>query len=261
MEAHWENSSSNSIVQVILEAATETTKNQIEALISGETVEKALIPELTYTDLNSKDEEERQTYLWSVLYAAGYLTNAGKPENGFHKLMIPNREVLGIYEKRIRSWFKLKTISDTGRWKDFCDAVKAGDSAGVQNLLNEFMADSISIRDTFVKKEMKENFYHGMILGLLRAEGSWSLKSNAESGMGYTDIRLEIPPAKTGCVIEVKYAENGQYGQACAKAMEQIEEGGYADALRQDGMRIIHKYGIACYKKGCRISYSKEESS
>ncbi len=108
MEAHWENSSSNAIVRNILETATETTKSQIESLISGERVEKVLIPELTYTDLDSKDQDVRQTYLWSVLYATGYLTDAGKPEHGVHKLVIPNQEVRGIYEKRIRSWFKVK---------------------------------------------------------------------------------------------------------------------------------------------------------
>lgn len=259
MEAHWENSSSNAIIRDILKTATQTAKDQIEALISGEAAEKVLIPELTYPDLDSEDEEERQTYLWSVLYAAGYLTDVGKPENGVHKLVIPNREVRGIYEKRIRSWFKQRVLSDTGRWKRFCKAMKSGDAAEVEYLLNEFMSDSISIRDTCVKKEMKENYYHGMLLGLLRAEGSWIVRSNAESGVGYTDIILEVPPEKTGCVIEVKYAENGQYEQSCARAMKQIEEDGYAGRLRQDGMRIIHKYGIACYKKSCKISYCREE--
>ena len=258
MESHWENSSSNAIIQDILATATETTKSQIEALISGEVIEKVLIPELTYTDLDSEDEEARQTYLWSVLFATGYLTDAGKPENGFHKLMIPNREVLGIYEKRIRSWFKKKIISDTGRWKKFCEAIKSGDVEDVQELFNEFMSDSISIRDTFAKKEMKENFYHGMLLGLLQAEGSWSVRSNVESGVGYTDIRLEIPSAKTGCIIEVKYAEKGRYDQACAEAMKQIEDAGYIQILRQDGIQTIHKYGIACYKKSCRIEYGLE---
>ena len=172
--------------------------------------------------------------------------------------MIPNREVLGIYEKRIRSWFKVKVMRDTDRWKDFCDAVKTGAYEEVRKLFNEFMADSISIRDTYVRKEMKENFYHGMLLGLLRAEGSWNVKSNVESGTGYTDILLEIPAAGIGCVIEVKYAENGKFDQACASAMEQIEKGAYVDALKQDGMRTIHKYGIACYKKTCRITYCLE---
>ena len=258
MEAHWENSSSNAIVQDILETATATTKNEIEALISGESVEKVLIPELTYTDLNSDDSEIRQSYLWSVLYATGYLTDASLPKNGVHKLVIPNREVLGIYTKRIRSWFKVKTVSDTTGWKAFCTAVKAGEYEEVERLFNAFMSDSISIRDTYVKKEMKENFYHGMLLGLLRAEGSWSVRSNAESGVGYTDIRLEIPITRVGCIIEVKYAENGRYDHACAKAMEQIENDGYIESLKQDGIQTIHKYGIACYRKTCRISYCLE---
>lgn len=258
MEAHWENSSSNAIVQDILVNATETTKGQIEALISGETVEKVLVPELTYMDLDSEDRDVRQTYLWSVLFATGYLTDAAEPENGIHKLVIPNREIQGIYEKRIRSWFKVKITGDTTRWKKFCEAVKEGEAVEMQQLFNEFMSDSISIRDTCVKKEMKENFYHGMLLGLLQVEGSWRIRSNAESGIGYTDIRLEIPSMKIGCVIEVKYAENGKYDQACAKAMKQIEDDGYAEALKQDGMQIIHKYGIACYKKSCKISYRLE---
>lgn len=255
MEAHWENSSSNAIVQDILENATETTKSQIEALISGEIVEKVLAPELTYTDLGSKDAEVRQTYLWSVLFATGYLTDAGKTENGVHKLVIPNREVRGIYEKRIRSWFKVEIISDISRWKSFCEAVKTGDYLEVQRLFNEFMAVSISIKDTYARKEMKENFYHGLLLGLLRAEGSWSVKSNAESGIGYTDIRLEVPGRKVGCVIEVKYAEDGKFDQACEAALKQIEYGGYAETLKQDGMQMIHKYGIACFKKSCKVGY------
>ncbi len=259
MEAHWENSSSNEIVQDILATATETTKSQIEALISGEAVEKVLIPELTYTDLGSEDEDVRQTYLWSVLFATGYLTDAGKPENGVHRLVIPNREVLGIYEKRIRSWFKKKIVSDTSRWNHFCEAVRHGEAEDVERLFNDFMAESISIRDTYVRKDMKENFYHGMLLGLLRAEGSWSVRSNAESGEGYTDIRLEVPLSKTGCIIEVKYAEDGRYEQTCAKAMEQIENDGYSEGLKQSGIKIIHKYGIACYKKNCKISYCMEE--
>ena len=258
MESHWENSSGNAVVQAIVASAAETTKSQIEALISGESVEKLLIPELTYTDLDSEDPEERQTYLWSVLFAAGYLTDADMPINGVHKLIIPNREVRGIYEKKIRFWFKIKVTSDTSRWKQFCGVLKAGEYKEVERLFNEFLALSISIRDTYVRKEMKENFFHGMLLGLLRAEDSWIVTSNAESGLGYTDIRLEIPILKTGCVIEVKYAENGKYDQACIAAMEQIENNGYAQSLKQDGMLTIHKYAIACFKKSCKVAYRLE---
>lgn len=258
MEGHWENSSSNGIIQTMIENSTATTKAQIEALISGHEVEKVLVPELTYTDLDSKDEEIRQTYLWSVLLATGYLTQAGMSQNGLQKLVIPNKEVQGIYEKKIRSWFKIKIISNTERWRKFCIAVKSGDAAGVQELFNSFMADSISIRDTCVKKRMKENFYHGMLLGLLQAEESWIVKSNRESGIGYLDIQLEVPTERTGCVIEVKYAEQGAFDSACQEAMRQIDECGYVALLKQDGMERIHKFGIACYKKSCKVIYDLE---
>lgn len=258
MRPHWENSSSNAIVKDILEDATESTKEEIEALISGEAVEKEIIPELTYTDLDSEDAGTRQTYLWSVLYSTGYLTDAAKPEGRIHKLVIPNKEIRKIYEDRIRSWFRIKVTSDTKRWERFCRAVKSGDAETVQELFGAFLSESISIRDTAVRKDKKENFYHGMFLGLLRAEGSWAVKSNAESGAGYSDILLIVPPEKTGCVIEVKYAENGAFDAALREAMEQIETHEYTGLLRQKGMETIHKYGLACYRKTCRVAYEKE---
>lgn len=258
MESHWENSSSNSIIRDILENATEVTKMEIEALISGETVEKEIIPELTYTDLDNKNVTIRQTYLWSVLYATGYLTDAGKPEGGRHRLMIPNKEIHRIYENKIRTWFEDQVTGDTGRWERFCKAVKTGDAETVQELFNAFLSESISIRDTAVRKEKKENFFHGLFLGLLRAEGSWIVKSNAESGTGYSDILLIAPREKTGCVIEVKYAENGAFDAALKEATEQIETHEYTAFLRQEGMETIHKYGLACYRKTCRVAYEKE---
>lgn len=258
MESHWENSSSNVIVQDIIENATETTKTEIEALISGECVEKALIPELTYTDLDSKDVDIRQTYLWSVLFASGYLTDAREPENGRHRLVIPNREVLGIYEKKIHSWFKVRSTENTAGWKRFCESIRNGDAEEFQAVFNEFLEESISIRDTCVRKEMKENFYHGILLGLLKAEGSFIVRSNAESGIGYTDIMIRIPAEKTGCIIEVKYAENGTFDSACREAMRQIEDGKYVTMLKQEGIQKIHKFGVACYKKSCRVVYSTE---
>ncbi len=258
MEAHWENSSSNGIVQDILENSNATVKDEIEALISGQCVEKALIPELTYTDLESKDYEVRQNYLWSVLFYTGYLTEAGAAKEGTHKLVIPNREVRGIFEKRIRSWFRVRVTSDTGRWECLCSAVKNGEADKVQAILNEYMEDSISIRDTCIKKEMKENFYHGMLLGLFQAQGGWIVKSNSESGVGYVDIEISVPIEKTGCIIEVKYAENGSYDATCKKAMKQIEKMGYTERLKQSGIKCIHKYGIACYRKNCKVEHKQE---
>ncbi|MCI8672686.1 MAG: AAA family ATPase [Lachnospiraceae bacterium] len=258
MEPHWENSSSNAIIRDILEDATEITKGEIEALISGEAVEKEIIPEMTYTDLDSEDAGIHQTYLWSVLYSTGYLTDAKRPEGRIHKLVIPNKEIRKIYEDRIRSWFRMKVTGDTSLWERFCKAVKTGDAETIQELFGTFLSESISIRDTAVRKEKKENFFHGLFLGLLRAEGSWIVKSNAESGTGYSDILLLIPREKTGCVIEVKYAEKGAFDAALHEAMEQIETREYTDYLRQEGMETIHKYGLACYRKTCRVSYEKE---
>lgn len=258
MRPHWENSSSNAIIRDILENATEATRGEIEELISGEAVEKEIIPELTYADLDNKNINIRQTYLWSVLYATGYLTDDGKPNGGRHRLVIPNKEILRIYENKIRTWFEDQVTGDTKRWERFCQAVKNGDAETVQELFQAFLSESISVRDTAVRKEKKENFFHGMFLGLLRAEGSWIVKSNAESGAGYSDILLIVPREKTGCVIEVKYAENGAFDAALREAMKQIETREYMDLLRREGMETIHKYGLACYRKTCRLAYEKE---
>ena len=215
MESHWENSSSNSIVKDILEHSTEATRTEMEALISGESIEKPLISGLTYSDFDNGNRQKKQMYLWSILYATGYLTDAGESAGRIHELVIPNREILGIYEEKILAWFEKKMVSKTERWQKFCTAVKEGDGNTVQVLFNSFMEESISIRDTYIRKEMKENFYHGMLLGLMRAEESWIVKSNAESGVGHMDIMLIIPSEKTGCIIEVR-SEERRVGKECA---------------------------------------------
>lgn len=256
-EAFWVNSSSNSIIQSILTDATQTTKNQIEMLISGEVIEKKIMPELTYKDLDNEDITVRETYLWSVLYATGYLTDAGRAENGLYRLKIPNREVREIYDEKIKSWYNTKIRSNTKRWQDFCAAVRNGDAAKFEELFNACMGDAISIRDTAVRKERKENFYHGMLLGILQCEGNWIVKSNQESGLGYSDILLVIPDGKIGCAIEVKYAEGGAYEAACSAAMEQMRDKRYADLLEQEGMETIYMYGVACFRKSCKVGYEK----
>ena len=253
-EAFWANSSNNYIIQDILSHATETTKEQIELLISGETIHQRIIPELTYTDLDNEDITIRETHLWSVLYAAGYLTEASEETNGdLHKLVIPNREIMQIYRDKIQSWYNINVRRDTQKWQEFCNAVKTGDAVRVQELFNSYMSRTISIRDTFVKKEMKDNFYHGMLLGILQCDGSWVIKSNQESGLGYCDILLMVPGDRTGCVIELKYAENGAFDAACNEAMNQIAMKKYTDYLQQEGMVSIYSYAVACYKKSCKV--------
>ena len=256
-EAYWANSSSNYIVQEILSHASETTKSQIEALISGETIVQRIIPELTYPELENDDITLRETYLWSVLYATGYLTKTIEQpvlsDSSLYQLRIPNREILQIYRDKIQSWYNITVRKDTQKWQDFCNAVKTGNAAEVQALFNSYMSRSISIRDTFVKKEMKENFYHGMLLGILQCDSSWVVKSNQESGLGYCDLLLLVPGEKIGCAIELKYAEQGAYDATCAEALAQINAQHYTQYLRQEGMETVYIYGIACYKKSCKV--------
>ena len=263
LEPYWANSSSNYIIRELLENPTAATQTDLEKLISGEPVTKTIIPELTYADFDTDDEELRQNYVWSVLYATGYLTDA----KDYHRLessletrqlIIPNREIQKIYETQIRTWFRKKTRRHTEEWEEFCGALLSGDAPKLQERLNGFLAQSISIRDTFVRKEYKENFYHGLVLGLLKADGRWSVQSNAESGIGYTDIQVIAYSRKTGCTIEIKYAENGNFDAACREAMQQIEDNDYASVLRLEDIQTIHKYGIAFYKKACRVQYRKD---
>lgn len=257
-ESYWVNSSGNSIIRNILNGATQTTKAQLEALISGEVIEKKITPELTYKDLNDKNVNVREAYLWSVMYATGYLTEIEKTAGGLSRLKIPNREIREIYDEKILEWFATGVQSNTAQWKNFCTAIKTGDITAIQNIFNDIMAASISIRDTFSRKERKENFYHGMLLGILQCEGEWDVSSNLESGIGYSDILVELPKEKIGCVIEVKYAENGEYEKECDKALKQIETNGYTERLKRDGMENIFFYAIACYKKNCVVQGGKE---
>lgn len=127
-----------------------------------------------------------------------------------------------------------------------------------QELLCDYLWRTISIRDTASAK--KENFYHGLLLGLLGYEENWIVRSNAESGIGYSDILVEIPERRTGIVIEMKYAENGNMDAACEQALSQIENRQYDSKLKEDGMRKIIKYRIACYKKDCRVILMKKDT-
>ncbi len=166
------------------------------------------------------------------------------------------RRFCGELDWRLISFYSKQVTGDHERWERFCAAVKGGDAEAVQELFGAFLSESISIRDTVMRKAKKENFYHGMFLGLLRAEGSWIVKS--ESGTGYSDILLMVPRERIGCVIEVKHAEKGAFDAACREAMEQIETHEYTELLRNEGMETIHKYGLACFRKSCRVTYEKE---
>lgn len=254
---YWANSSGNMTVRDIIEQSTGTVRSEIELLVSGKVVKKKIIPEMTYQDLASEEPEEKMTYLWSLLYNTGYLTDVERAAGGIHSLAIPNREVRLIFEQQILSWFSRSVKSDTTRLRKFCDAVKSGDAEEMQKVFNGFLRRSISIRDTAVRKGRKESFYHGILVGLMGSEESWIVRSNPESGDGYSDILAEIPDDGVGCVFEIKYAENKKFEPACREAMEQIHKKDYAAVLRDAGMEVIHAYGVACCLKECRIIHER----
>lgn len=255
--AYWANTSGNAIVRRIIEQSTGTSRNQIEMLLAGDSVEMEIVPELTYKDLDTEESGELLTYLWSMLFTTGYLTERAGGADGKRRLVIPNLEIQQIFEKQIKGWFAKLVQSDRIRLQEFHLAVRVGDALKVQEYFEDYLQRSIGIQDTRGRNARKENFYHGILLGLLGSEESWIVKSNQESGDGYSDILVEIPTEKTGCVFEMKYAESGSFEPACDEAMRQIEDRKYSTVLRFDGMETIHAYGVACFKKGCKVSYRK----
>ena len=252
-EDYWSNTSSNSIVRRFIDKSGKQTKEEIERLIAGEAIVKEIKQELTYNELDKSID-----HLWSVLFTTGYLTKRKRVDSRKYELMIPNREIRELFILQIQEWFADTAAADTNKLDELCRAFPEGNAEVIEKLFNDYLWNTISIRDTASAKEWKENFYHGILLGLLGHMGNWLVKSNEESGEGYSDILIEVPESRTGIVIEMKYAEEGRLEYACRAALQQIEDRKYAARLISDGMTSIVKYGIACYKKHCRVLKGEE---
>lgn len=245
---YWVNTSSNDIIRSFIRQANSVVRDEIELLINGGSIKKAIRQELTYRDLDSGIEN-----LWSILFTTGYLTQRGEDERGLTELVIPNREIQWIFTQQIRMWFQEETHKDLHKLENFCRAFEENNTAAIEEGFNSYLRSTISIRDTNARKEMKENFYHGILLGLFACMDGWVVKSNAESGEGYSDISIKNEEKELGILIELKYAENAGFDAACKEALRQIRDKNYAEELLDDGMRTILRYGIACYKKRCRV--------
>lgn len=245
---YWANTSGNDLILRLLKKADQTTKDEVEELMNGGRITQRLKQELTYRDVDDSVEN-----VWSVLYAAGYLTgkHVEQADADIFSLWIPNGEIHKLFSNLIQDWFKEVTSSDPSRINRFCAAFPAGDVETIQDMLQDYLWDSISVRDTAVRTNMKENFYHGMLLGLLRSQGNWLVKSNAETGEGYSDISIRTSE-RVGIVIELKYADDGNLEAACSEALKQIEVKKYAEGLKRMGMKTVIKYGIAFCGKECR---------
>ena len=250
---YWSNTSGNDIVKKFI-AMTDaaTARGEVERLIAGEAVTKEIHQELTYKELYDSIDN-----VWSILFTTGYLTQRGKTGNDLFQLVIPNREIRKIFTGQIMKLFKESTQKDGAAVNAFCEALLRGDAASVEKQFTEYLKKTISIRDTFVSKPTKENFYHGILLGILGFKSSWNVNSNRESGEGYSDIQIEIDEDEIGIVIEVKYAHSANLESECQKALAQIESLDYARHFQEEGFQNVLKYGIACYKKRCRVALER----
>ena len=252
-QAFWINSSGNDLVKRFVDKADKTTQDEIERLIAGEAIEKAVRLELTYGEVDNSIDN-----LWSVLFTTGYLTQAGRVERGVYKLIIPNREVREVFVFQIQEWFKNTVVRDEKPMQAFCQAFLDGNAEEIQRRLTIILGKMISILDTKAKDDQKENFYHGLLLGLLRSEPNWLILSNVESGEGFSDILIEPEDPDAGMVIEVKYSPTlAGMESACQAAMAQIKEKHYDERLRNEGRENITAFGIAFWKKRCRVCFEK----
>lgn len=252
-QAFWLNTSSNDIIRTFLKMSKQSTRREIEQLIDGKSIPKNIRQDITYRDLYENIDN-----LWSVLFTTGYLTMRGNTEDDMYQLAIPNLEIRKIFLEQIQEWFQSEAWKNTEKLNAFCEAFSTADALAVETHFNAYLKKTISIRDMAVRKVKKENFYHGILLGLLSYRGDWDISSNAESGDGFSDILIGIENEGIGIVIEVKYTENGDLGTGCLEALKQIEDKTYDTRLLEEGMTTIIKYGIACWKKKCKVICRKK---
>ena len=244
---YWSNSSGNDLVKRLIYMANRTTKEEIERLINGESIVKPVRQDLTYKDIDSSIDN-----IWSVLFSTGYLTQRGNSYGDELELVIPNKEITKLFVRMAKEWFTETARADFSRIEKFCMAFPGGDADTICEMLRDYLWDSISVRDTAIRKSLKENFYHGMVLGLLRSRGDWLIRSNEELGEGYSDISI-CTPERTGIIIELKYQEDGNLEKGCAEALEQIETRKYAEGLKRQRLQKIIRYGIAFWEKECMV--------
>ncbi len=254
---YWLNTSSNEVIHRFIDSAGKLgrlTRAELERLVNGETVQKEIGQELTYKELYTSMDN-----LWSTLFMTGYLTQRGEPVGNLYNLAVPNQEIRNIITEHILKSFKEDIGKDGEMVTAFCTALAEGKPDVVEGLFTGYMEKTISVQDTFVRRAIRENFYHGILLGILSYKEDWIVRSNRESGDGFSDILITIDGTDTGIVIEVKYAEDGSEEKECRDALKQIADKRYEASFRQEGVHKIINYGIACNKKKCRVMMEKHD--
>ena len=252
-KSYWINSSGNELVKRFIDKADTTTRDEIEELIAGYAVEKRIRMDLTYDEIDNTIDN-----VWSVLFTTGYLTQEGREMDGIYRLIIPNKEVREVFVLQISEWFNRVVANDRASTEKINRGFLEGKTEDIQQELTHFLGESISVLDTKARNEEKEIFYHGILIGILKNNANWAVRSNRESGDGYADILIKPKNPDTGIVIELKYARSfKELDQACERALEQIKDRRYDEALREDGRNEVLAYGIAFWKKRCKVVVDK----
>lgn len=252
-KTYWINSSGNDLVKRFIDKADITTKDEIEQLIAGEPVEKRIRLDLTYDEIDNSIDN-----MWSVLFTTGYLTQISNDAYSRYKLAIPNKEIREVFVLQIREWFAGVVANNTASTKEINQGFLEGRAEAIQRELTMFLGETISIMDTNARSGEKENFYHGILLGILKSYPDWAVKSNRESGDGFPDILLKPKNPDAGIIIELKYAHTmNDLEKACERALGQIRDRRYDKVLREDGRDDVLAYGIAFYKKRCKVVVEK----
>ena len=248
-KSYWINSSGNELVKRFIDKADTTTRDEIEELIAGHAVKKRIRMDLTYDEVDNTIDN-----VWSVLFTTGYLTREGREMDGIYRLIIPNKEVREVFVLQISEWFNRVVANDRASTEKINRGFLEGKTEDIQQELTHFLGESISVLDTKARNEEKEIFYHGILIGILKNNANWAVRSNRESGDGYADILIKPKNPDTGIVIELKYARSfKELDQACERALEQIKDRRYDEALREDGRNEVLAYGIAFWKKRCKV--------
>lgn len=256
LQNYWMNTSGNEVIQHFVDSMNDPhmlTKSELELLVSGDTVVKQVDEMITYKELYSNIDN-----MWSTLFMTGYLTQRGKEPDGRYHLAIPNREICDCMVRRVLALFKRSVSQNQELLRSFCNAMLASDASTMEHALTEYMGKTISIRDSFAKS-IRENFYHGLLIGILGSQGAWKATSNKESGDGFSDILIEVneDDLRIGMVLELKYSKTeNALDKECDDALQQIEDKNYDQELREKGYTKILKYGIAFYHKKCRVKTS-----
>lgn len=248
---YWSNTSGNDVIRHFIDSRyteKELTRTQLEQLVNGAVVQKEISQELIYKELHDTSDN-----IWSALFMTGYLTQRGEADGNRYDLVVPNREIRNIITDHIMKLFKEDVAKDGEMVQRFCDALAEGAPEKVEKLFTAYMKRTVSVRDTFVRKPVKENFYHGILLGILSFKEDWIVRSNKEAGDGFGDIIIWNEDQNVGIIIEIKYAEAENMEKVCQAALRQINDKHYDEVFQDEEVHRIIKYGIACNRKKCRV--------